>query len=331
MTDNEFARAQVVALKAAGFSYTDITQITGKPKSFIQRWVGRKATTGSLKRKQGSGRPKKLTADVLSQIKRFLKAKATGSTRRTQRKLESQGIKLSQRTISNAKRQLHLRRVKDKKKPKLTEAHKAQRVEFANEARVENYWKKVLFTDETVLLLEPPPQYRYIEEGDEQPFIGRSKYARKIMVWAGISWYGKTKLVFVNNSESIDSDKYQEVLAEALPSMEDMFPERVRWIFQQDGARCHTSRATRNWLRERGLTTLDPWPANSPDLNIIENIWAVLKERVYRRSFRTEQGLFRVVKEEWEKIELQEIQKLVLSMPGRLQQVLDRDGGHTDY
>lgn len=331
MADNNFVRAEVVALWTAGHSYSDITRITGKPKSFIQRWVNRKVTTGSLKRKQGSGRPKKLTTAVLHEIKRCLKAKSTGSQRRTQRKLESKGIYLSQKTISNAKVHMGLRRVKEQKKPKLTEAHKQQRIEFAKEKRAGSYWKRVLFTDETIFLLEPPPQYRYVEEGEEPPILERSKYSKRIMVWAGVSWYGKSKIILIGNTESINSKKYQNVVSKALSSIRGIFSAQPRWIFQQDGARCHTSRSTRDWLLNKDIDTLDPWPANSPDLNIIENVWSVLKERVYKRSFRTEQGLWRAVKEEWEKFDLKEIRKLVLSMPNRLQQLLDRDGGCTDY
>ena len=138
-------------------------------------------------------------------------------------------------------------------------------------------------------------------------------------------------MIFVDKSQSIDSDKYQAVLAKAMPSIDTMFPGGTEWTFQQDGARCHTSRSTKKWLREQDFKPLDPWPANSPDLNIIESLWKVLKERVYRRSFRTLEGLFRIVKEEWEKIEMHEIRKLVLSMPNRLQQVLDCNGGYIDY
>jgi hypothetical protein len=57
-----------------------------------------------------------------------------------------------------------------------------QRLEFANEAREPEYWKRVLFPDETVLLLEPNPQYRYIEVGEEQPVREKSKYSPRIMV-----------------------------------------------------------------------------------------------------------------------------------------------------
>ena len=78
MADLDFVRSQVVALKAAGFSYAQITEQTGKPKSFIERWVKRQKRTGGVKRKKGSGRPKKLTTEVLSVINRSLKSKSTG-------------------------------------------------------------------------------------------------------------------------------------------------------------------------------------------------------------------------------------------------------------
>jgi len=151
------------------------------------------------------------------------------------------------------------------------------------------------------------------------------------MVLGGISYYGKTDLILVTGSQSVNAERYQDVLAEAWPSVETIFPSSTNWIFQQDGAKAHTARTTKEWLTEREAIVLDPWPANSPDLNCIENLWSVFKERVYRRKFKTLQGLYRVACEEWANIELSDIRKLVLSLPERLAQVRERDGGYTDY
>lgn len=47
-----------------------------------------------------------------------------------------------------------------------------------------------------------------------------------------------------------------------------------RDIFMQDNAPVHTAHIIRNLLRELGLEIME-WPPYSPDLNPIENIWAM--------------------------------------------------------
>ncbi len=54
-----------------------------------------------------------------------------------------------------------------------------------------------------------------------------------------------------------------------LPSADQLFKD-ADFIFQQDLAPVHTAKSTKSWLNYHGVGVLD-WPANSPDLNIIEN------------------------------------------------------------
>ena len=50
-------------------------------------------------------------------------------------------------------------------------------------------------------------------------------------------------------------------------------------MFIQDGAPCHRSKLVSDLLKKKNIKTLD-WPDNNPDLNPIDNLWAILKDKV---------------------------------------------------
>ncbi len=55
-----------------------------------------------------------------------------------------------------------------------------------------------------------------------------------------------------------------------LPSADQLFKDGD-FIFQQNLAPAHTAKSTKSWLNDHGVGVLDV-PANSPDLNPIENL-----------------------------------------------------------
>ncbi len=70
---------------------------------------------------------------------------------------------------------------------------------------------------------------------------------------------------------------YQEILEHFMLS--DKLYGDADYIFQQDLAPAHTAKGTKRWFNDLGVTVLD-WPANSPDLNPIDNLWGIVKRKM---------------------------------------------------
>ncbi|RPB00642.1 hypothetical protein L873DRAFT_1679622, partial [Choiromyces venosus 120613-1] len=81
-----------------------------------------------------------------------------------------------------------------------------------------------------------------------------------------------------------------------------------------------------------------PLPANSPDLNPIENAWHILKVRLWKRFTQntwkrpsSEDELWAVMEEEWEAIDQEILDRLVDSMAGRVEAVVAVRGNHIKW
>lgn len=83
-------------------------------------------------------------------------------------------------------------------------------------------------------------------------------------------------------------------------------------------------------MEETEIVTLE-WPARSPDLNLIEHMWDMLGRRVCRRVFNTLDEVRAALVEEWNAIQQEYIRTIILSMPARMQAVIEARGGNTSY
>jgi transposase len=110
-----------------------------------------------------------------------------------------------------------------------------------------------------------------------------------------------------------------------------MFPLGDAWI-QEDNARPHKAKVAATFREENFLSTL-PWPAQSPDLNPIENLWAVVKSRLSKQRKKPSNlaQLERRVQKIWKAIPNSLLEKLVDSMPDRVNAVIAVGGGPTKY
>uniref|UniRef100_A0A8R1E5U9 Tc1-like transposase DDE domain-containing protein n=2 Tax=Caenorhabditis japonica TaxID=281687 RepID=A0A8R1E5U9_CAEJA len=90
--------------------------------------------------------------------------------------------------------------------------------------------------------------------------------------------------------------------------------------------------STRAILASKKIKVLD-WPACSPDLNPIESVWGFLTRSVYKngKQYNSISELKDAVKTEWSKIHPSYLENLSNSMPNRIFQVIQKNGGFTRY
>ena len=95
----------------------------------------------------------------------------------------------------------------------------------------------------------------------------------------------------------------------------------------------------RDWLDSQSFELME-WPPFSPDLNPIENLWSVLKAKIYELDpeIRTASDnddtlncLIQAAQVAWSQIDMGMLKNLAVTMPHHVEQVLANDGWYTSY
>ncbi len=194
-------------------------------------------------------------------------------------------------------------------------------------------WSKVLFSDESKFCIsfgnQGPRVWRKSGEAQNPCCLKSSvKFPQSVMIWAAMSSAGVGPLCFLKST--VNAAIYQEILEHLmLPSADKLYGD-ADFIFQQDLAPAHTAKGIKSWFNDHGVTVLD-WPANSPDLNPIENLWGIVKRKMRDTRPNNADDLKATVKETWASIPPQQCHKLITSMPRWIEAVIKAKGAPTKY
>ncbi len=194
-------------------------------------------------------------------------------------------------------------------------------------------WCKVLFSDESKFCIsfgnQGPRVWRKSGEAQNPCCLKSSvKFPQSVMIWAAMSSAGVGPLCFLKST--VNAAIYQEILEHfMLPSADKLYGD-ADFIFQQDLAPANTAKGTKSWFNDHGVTALD-WPANSPDLNPIENLWCIVKRKMRDTRPNNADELKATVKETWTSIPPQQCHKLITSMPRWIEAVIKAKGAPTKY
>ena len=337
----ETDKGMIAGLVDLGWSGRQIASHLKLPKSSVQPYVNEWKSTGQFQsRKKGSGRPRKTTEQTDRLICRSVVGtpqKRGASSSSVAADLLSGGIEVSPRTV---RRRLVENGFKSRvalKKPKLRAVNIKKRLEWAKihvKWTVQD-WAKVLWSDESPFELFGSKGQNLIRcrDGERQhPDCVQQTVKHgggKLMVWGCFSVKGMGPLIKVNGI--MDQTVYKNIL------VQQARPTLVRdglTIFQQDNDPKHTAKRNLSYMNgPRFPASLLNWPAQSPNLNPIENLWLILDGKVRKRQVKPKnlEELMGMLQYEWSQIGPEIIQNLVNSMPRRCAAVIEAKGLWTKY
>ena len=191
-----------------------------------------------------------------------------------------------------------------------------------------SWWGKAdkleFYNDEEDTIEHPPyppkPRRRPTTETEEE-------YQARVVEWEA----GKPHKVEVKVQGNAMTQKYYverllPLYCQAIESMRSI--DDKPWLLQEDGDPSHGMRKrgqAQEYKEAHNIQNL-VHPAQSPDLNPIEGIWNIIKQRLRRRIFDSEQEMKDALQEEWDKITIEEIQDRIADMPRRCAELVRCSG-----
>jgi transposase len=315
---------------------SEIIKITGYPSSTVYDIVNRLKKTGDVEHLPCPGRPLVLTPNKRRYLGRLVQVNNAISSSLMTTKLNNiySDLNISTRTVQRTlKNKLNYVVCRPRAVPLLKQNHIEARLQWALRHSQDD-WSHTIFSDESTFQTFSNTQLVRYKAGSTRPSRPMVKHPYKVHVWGAFSRQGPIGIeLFTGN---MNSEKYCEILQSQL--VPNAHSAGYGWRFQQDNAPTHKAGRTQQFFAAKNVSVID-WPANSPDLNPIENLWAILKRKVEERVnnwIRKKKLLSAVafqgiIRQEWDSIDQNVFFNLADSMSGRINEVIEKKGLTINY
>ena len=165
-----------------------------------------------------AGRPKKLSARVERGVEKKMRGKRRRSSRVIERELKRQKVSdVSSKTVQRTVHRRGLHALKQRKTSRLSKAHKRGRLKFAR-TNIKKDWSNVVFSDEHKFKQfkggNPRHNFVWAKSVGEVPGKEMERWGLTVDAWGGLSWQGKTDLVFCE--DTLDAPAHQDILKNSL-------------------------------------------------------------------------------------------------------------------
>jgi transposase len=331
----ESERLVMYEKRISGHSYADIAREFGCSDNCVKKVVNKINNYGTANNLFRSGRNRCTSERTDSLIKQLVTKSRKTTVKEIKQDLALSNINISETTIRYRIREKGFFGGIARKRPAISPSNAAKRLAFAKKyiRMPAFFWKKILWSDESKFeLINSKRRFRVWKKRGEglnnENVSPTVKHSKSLMVWGCVSASGVGNLVEITSK--MDAKTYVNILENNLIASAEKVKIQDNFIFQSDNDPKHTSKLAKKWLADNQINLLE-WMAQSPDLNIIEHLWEHLDRSVplsSRKSFATfKNALFKA----WDEIGPEVIEKLVSSIPKRLQAVIDAKGYNTKY
>ncbi|GFY02970.1 transposable element Tcb1 transposase [Trichonephila clavipes] len=319
-----------------GLSFREIGSRVGRNQITVMRICDRWMQESTMDRRGRSHPPQCTTSREDRQMVRMAVTDRSVTSRTIEQHIEYvKHHSVSARTIRSRLQQSGLSARRPLLGLPLTQNHKRLHRQLCDESRMwVAEWNEVVFIDESRICLQHHDgQIRVWRHRGERMLNScvmhhHTGSAPGIMVWGGIGYPSRTSLVRIVGT--LNSQRYiSEVLEPVvLPYLQGL----ATAIFQQDNALPHVARTVQRFFLNHQIELL-PWPARSPDLSPIENMWSMVAQRLTQITLptATPDQLWQSVEAAWFAVPQEHIQSLFELMPRRVTAVIFNNGGYSGY
>lgn len=328
-------KSRIVGMHEGGMKCKDIGEELNVPCSTISTILTNWKVRGSVESlKSQCGRHRKISERGV----RILVRSVLGDRRQPLSEISSY-LNVCRNTTRTYLREMDFRSCIAPKKPYLSNKHKADRLAFARAHASWDFedWCKVIWSDESSFELGKNSRqirvWRKSHEKHARDCIAPSfKSGRtSVMVWGAFSGFDKSPLVPIPSNMRTASDFVNLVYEGTFSGFYFMHDDREQMILMEDGAPVHRSLLPLQWREAHGVKKLN-WPANSPDLNPIENVWKIVKDLLRHHGRpRNKEEMVQTIQSVWDTIPLEQLHTFIGSMPDRMQAVILAQGGSTRW
>ncbi|CAH2083903.1 unnamed protein product [Euphydryas editha] len=323
-------KQRIIDLRSCGKTQRQIADIICRSQSVVKNFL--KLGVENYGKKKRSGRPPKFPPTVKRAVLRELSNTGASSStlvRRFNLNCDASLLRKWAQASRLFKYQKYL------SKPVLKVQHVTERLKFAEKyiKKGKNFWQHVIFSDEKKFNFDGPDGFKYYWHDlrfDRKIMSRRAHGGASVMVWAGITGHLKTELAYC--SGRMNAANYRELLHEHLLPFITLTEDK-NIIFQQDNAPIHVASTTKKWFEDFGIRILE-WPACSPDLNPMENVWGILARKIYdqeKPQINNISQLKQRLQSCWSEISPKLLNELIDSLPDRLIEVIKNKGKWTKY